>query len=77
MSFGEGVDLAQTLGAWKGFTARACGVKWQRDFFDHRLRHDESWRAKSEYIAQNPVRAQLAASAEEWPYVWRMGPPEC
>ena len=41
---------------------------WQREFFDHVLRSEESYREKWEYVRQNPVRAGLAARAEEWPF---------
>jgi len=44
-------------------------INWQRDFFDHRLRGDEGWREKSDYILQNPVRAGLIEKYEDWPYV--------
>jgi hypothetical protein len=46
---------------WKRYTATRAGIRWQRDFFDHRLRADESFEAKSAYIRQNPVRAGLSA----------------
>ena len=75
MSFAEGQDCAKLVGAWKRYTARAYGVIWQGDFFEHRLRHDESWREKSTYIERNPVRAGLVGTPEKWPYVWRMGMP--
>jgi REP element-mobilizing transposase RayT len=54
---------------WKRWTARHLGIVWQKDFFEHRLRHDESARAKSDYILANPVRANLVARPEDWPYV--------
>jgi len=41
---------------------------WQPGFFDHLLRNDESYAQKWEYVRQNPVRAGLAESAEDWPY---------
>jgi len=71
MTFADGRNIARTLGAWKGYTARTLGVTWQKDFFEHRLRHDESWREKSAYIEATHVRSGLAASLDEWPYVWR------
>ena len=43
---------------------------WQKNFFDHRLRSEEEWEEKTHYIRQNPVRAGLVGSAEEWPYVF-------
>jgi putative transposase len=41
---------------------------WQEGFFDHLLRHDESYAAKWEYVRQNPVRKGLCARPEDWPY---------
>jgi hypothetical protein len=43
-------------------------ISWQKSFFDHVLRSDESAAEKWEYVRQNPVRAGLVASADEWPY---------
>jgi len=76
MTFGESQSIGRTMKAWKRYTARAFGVTWQEDFFEHRLRHNESWRSKSAYIEMNPVRAGLVATADEWPYLWRLGLPE-
>ena len=45
--------------------AKPC---WQPGFFDHLLRHDESYAEKWNYIHQNPVRAKLVKDAGEWPY---------
>ena len=41
---------------------------WQEGFFDHLLRHGESYSEKWEYVRQNPVRAGLVKAPEEWPY---------
>ena len=35
-------SLFQLLRHYKRITAKMAGVNWQRNFFDHRLRHDES-----------------------------------
>ena len=59
------------MAPWKRHTARHTGVVWQKGFFDHRLRGDESFEEKASYIRMNPVRKGLAAKPEEWPYVWR------
>lgn len=55
---------------WKRFTSKKTGIIWQRDFFDHRIRNDESWQAKADYIRQNPVRKKLVARSEDWPWVF-------
>ena len=65
----SGQDPAVVVRNWKRYTARHYGVRWQRDFFEHRLRADESFHAKVEYILQNPVRAGLVASASAWPHL--------
>ncbi len=62
-------NMERVVSDWKRFTARTAKVEWQRDFFDHRLRHDESYAQKAEYIRQNPVRMGLIERAEDWPYV--------
>ncbi len=47
------------------------GEVWQRGFTEAQLMNPESFEAHREYIAQNPVKARLAASAEEFPYCFR------
>jgi len=41
---------------------------WQRGFFDHLLRSDESYEQKWNYVRENPIRAGLAKSADDWRY---------
>ena len=41
---------------------------WQEGFFDHLLRGKDSYSQKWEYVRQNPVRAGLAASYDNWLY---------
>lgn len=45
-------------------------MEWQEDFFDHRLRSDESLDEKANYVRMNPVRAGSVKTVEEWPYSW-------
>jgi putative transposase len=59
----------QVVRAWKRWSARHRGIRWQRDFFEHRIRGDANDRDKARYIAENPVRTGLVGRAEEWPYV--------
>jgi putative transposase len=61
-------QLSRLIRDFKRITARMAKIDWQRNFFDHRLRHDESLAEKFEYICQNPVRAGLITQGEEWPY---------
>ena len=61
-------SLSQLIRDYKRITAKLSGVEWQRNFFDHRLRHDESLTEKFAYICQNPVRAGLIQNEADWPY---------
>lgn len=47
---------------------------WQRGFFDHVLRSDESYREKWEYVLANPVRAGLVLQVGAWPYAGEVIP---
>ena len=37
---------------------------WQKGFFDHLIRHSESYSEKWDYVHQNPVRAGLVDSCQ-------------
>jgi REP element-mobilizing transposase RayT len=71
----SGKPLPAVVGKWKEWTAkrlaREAGLSaplWQREFFDHLLRSDESRAEKWAYVRENPVRAGLVARAEDWAY---------
>lgn len=40
--------------------------RWQRGLFHHRIRSEEQYLEKWEYVRQNPVRAGLVTQPEEW-----------
>jgi putative transposase len=60
-------SLKQALAKALGFS-RSCRQIWQEGFFDHLLRSDESYAQKWHYVRENPVRADLIKSADDWPY---------
>jgi len=60
--------MRQVITGIKSWMAGQHGVRWQRDFFDHRLRSWESAAEKAHYIRMNPVRAGLVERTEDWPY---------
>jgi putative transposase len=62
--------LAHVIGQWKRYTTCQFGIRWQRDFFEHRLRRNESAAEKADYILKNPVRAGIVDKPKDWPYVW-------
>lgn len=68
-------SLSRFAGAFKEWSAkrmiRQLGMQapvWQAEFFDHVLRSDESYGDKWLYVRENPVRAGLVQTVEEWPY---------
>jgi putative transposase len=70
MSFSERIGMKRSISQWKRYVATQSPIIWQRDFFDHRLRKDESYVEKAHYIRMNPVRAGLIAKSNDWPYVF-------
>ncbi len=63
------------LGLWVRGLKRCISAKtgsadgfWQPGFFDHVVRHSESYAEKWAYVAENPVRTGLVATASEWLY---------
>jgi putative transposase len=67
-------ELGQWVGMLKQALAKAGGRSgrgvrnWQEGCFDHILRSDESYAEKWYYVRENPVRAGLVESSEDWPY---------
>jgi REP element-mobilizing transposase RayT len=47
---------------------------WQKNFYDHVVRQDESLLKIIEYIVQNPVRKGMVSDWEEYPYSRIMDP---
>ena len=69
VGFAMDTKIKELIASWKRYTSTRAKIQWQRDFFDHRLRGEESWSEKAEYILQNPVRANLVRNADDWPFV--------
>jgi putative transposase len=69
------IGLEFNLGIWvgglkRGVAAAVTGGRgtWQRGFFDHVIRNSESYSQKWNYVRENPVRAGLVPTADEWPF---------
>ena len=61
--------LESVLADFKHVVARRFGLKFQRDFWDMRLRNETQFAEKFSYICNNPVRKGLCGLARDWPYV--------
>ena len=71
-------SFAEIMSGIKGASAHSInkvigrrGRVWQEESFDRLLRSDENARSKCEYVCQNPVRAGLVESEDEYPWIWR------
>jgi putative transposase len=49
------------------------GAVWQAGFFDHRIRTENDLELQARYIIENPVRAGIVASIEEYPHSGGVG----
>jgi REP element-mobilizing transposase RayT len=65
-------NLDEVLHSWKSFSAQAAnrllgrsGNFWQREYFDHLIRHEASLLKIVSYVLANPERAGL----RNWPWV--------
>lgn len=65
--------LTKIIGNIKSFTAlkankalKRNGSFWQHESYDHVIRDEKELRKMTEYILNNPVKAKLCTSPEEW-----------
>ena len=63
-------SLSKIVSSLKQRLAQQAGIKWQKRFFDHRIRDTAGYKAKTDYILNNPVTAKLCERIEDWPYLW-------
>ena len=61
--------LPHVIRHWKHYLAEHHGLRFQRDFWDTRLRDDAHFAESFRYICNNPVRKGLCAKAIDWPHV--------
>lgn len=69
------VPLCEIMRRIKGASARyinlylgRSGPLWQKDSYDHWIRHNEKWANFYYYILNNPIKAGLVGEGEVWPY---------
>ena len=80
IQLGENANLAACINRLKGSSTRSIRtlfgnerVVWQRGYYDHALRKDETVEAVARYIVANPLRAGLVTSVRDYPFwdaVW-------
>jgi REP element-mobilizing transposase RayT len=74
-TLGERLTLSQVVAKWKVLTGAGlgpAGLKWQVNFFEHRLRREEEVESYAFYVFMNPYVAGLCQDGRAWPW-WRKG----
>ena len=68
-------SLSSILKGWKSFTAHEAnkllgrkGKFWMQEYFDRYIRNERHFQNVVQYIDNNPVKAGLVSSPEEWPW---------
>ncbi len=69
------VPDAENVSRWVAYWKRLVSIQmpelcplWQRDCWDTQMREPQQYHDKWNYIRANPVRRELAKSANEWPF---------
>jgi putative transposase len=69
----DAYPVSGVVQAWKSYSAKAAnkilrrtGTFWYRSYFDRFIRDEKHMAAAVHYIHQNPVKAGLVSSADEW-----------
>lgn len=70
-------SLSSVIKSFKNYTAKQINIHlgrsgqlWQRAYYDHGIRKDESLIAVIRYCYENPVRCGLVTQARDYPY-WK------
>jgi putative transposase len=70
-------ELKRWVQYWRSKASRAWPRPdeqpvWQKSFWDAQLRHGESYSSKWDYVRNNPIRAGLCMSPDDWPFQGQM-----
>lgn len=73
------IPMGKILRCWKSYTAKASnhllgqkGTFWAADYFDRYIRDEDHYARVVHYIENNPVKAGLVKTPEEW--AWSSAP---
>jgi putative transposase len=70
LAFSAAESMSTVVWNWKRAMTRLHGVKWQDNYFDHRLRSDEESAKTWAYIRRNPVVKGLCTAEDDWRWWW-------
>ena len=72
---GYGKTLQNWVAAFKRYTARLLNQLenitplWQKNFYEHVVRTDESMKGIAEYIVHNPIRKNMVSDWQEYRFL--------
>lgn len=68
IELGDRLSVGRLVARWKAQAVRRCchAGAWQRDFWEHRLRPEETTEEYGLYLFLNPYRAGLIPAAQNW-----------
>jgi REP element-mobilizing transposase RayT len=78
--FGDAMQISVWMKSLKNSlskTLRCLGKlapHWQKGYFDHLVRSEQSYEEKWIYVEQNPMRKKLVSEACDWPYQGEIAP---
>jgi putative transposase len=79
LQLGDRLTLGQVVAKFKTLTKSAVATRqltWQRNYYEHQLRPEESMEDYSLYVFLNPYRALLLPADQPWSGWWS-GAREC
>lgn len=71
MATDSGIDYENWVTYWKSQFTKQNGnasKNWQTDHRETRIRNEQQYDEKWEYVHNNPVRHGLVANADDWPF---------
>jgi putative transposase len=71
-------SLSSIMNSIKSYSAKQIpkvmnhiGIVWQNERYDHIVRNEQEFQQFWEYIRQNPVKAGLSSTPEDYPFFWQ------
>jgi len=71
VTLGEPLELSQVIAKFKSsgpLRSQGPGLRWQQNFYDHRVRHESALEPFARYTFLNPYLAKLLNCRETWPW---------
>ena len=72
-AFSKTYGIRSVISSWKSYQARHLNIKWQYNYFEHRLRNEAEFTEKMHYVLMNPVRKALVDDWRKWPHKFARG----